>query len=236
MAFAENPQGRKPPAGRSRRRIAGVIAAALVSLTASFAALPSGVAATPPPVPLTAQDAADLNRIAVYLDGITTMYAQFHQYSANGGTATGRMWMDRPGRMRFEYNPPSPILLLADRFYVYYIDKQLAEVQQVGLTSTPAWLLLREPVTFEDLIVTGFARGPNLLQLTVVEKAHPDNGSLTMVFRDNPLALLQWTIIDAERRSTTVVLSDEEFGMALDPKLFVYTNPFTGQRNNDIRN
>lgn len=185
---------------------------------------------------MTAQDRADLQRIAAYLNGITTMYARFIQYSPNGETASGQMWMERPGRMRFEYNPPSPILLLADRFYIYYIDKKLATVQQYGLQSTPAWLLLRDPVSFDDVIVTGFRRGHDLLEVTVVEKAHPDKGSLTMVFRDNPVELRQWTVVDAERRATTVVLSGEEFGVALPPNLFVYKNPFTGRSYNDSNN
>jgi outer membrane lipoprotein-sorting protein len=139
--------------------------------------------------------------------------------------------------MRFEYDLPSPILLLADRFYVYYIDKKLEEMQKVGLRSTPAWLLLRDPITFDDLVVTGFATGPDQLRVTVVEKAQPDNGSLTMVFSKYKMALRQWTIVDAQRRTTTVALSDEQFGMALNPELFVYRNPFTGSsRPNDNDN
>ena len=60
--------------------------------------------------------------------------------------------------MRFEFDPPSPILLIADRFYVYYVDKQLAEMSKVGLKSTPAWFLLRDPITFDDLVVNRFER------------------------------------------------------------------------------
>jgi outer membrane lipoprotein-sorting protein len=189
------------------------------------------------PIPLTPQDQAELNRIAAYLNSITTMYARFTQYSANGGIASGQMWMERPGRMRFEYNPPSPILLIADRFYVYYVDKKLEEMQKVGLKSTPAWLLLRDPVTFDDLNVTGFQRGPDTVRVTVVEKARPDSGNLTMTFSEEPLALRQWTIVDAQRRTTTVMLSGEQFGMPLDPKLFIYQSPFAaGRRSNDNEN
>jgi outer membrane lipoprotein-sorting protein len=144
------------------------------------------------------------------------------------------MWMERPGRMRFEYNPPSPILLIADRFYVYYVDKKLAEMSKVGLKSTPAWLLLRAPITFDDLIVTRFEHNGDVLRLTVVQRTDPDSGSLTMVFSDQPLALRQWTIVDAQQRTTTVSLSNEQFGMALDPTLFVYQDPFaSSRRNND---
>ena len=132
--------------------------------------------------------------------------------------------------MRFEYDPPSAILLLADMFYVYYVDKELAEMSKVGLKSTPAWLLLRDPVTFSDLVVTRFDRGANALRITVVEKAEPDSGSLTMVFSDQPLGFRQWTIVDQQRKATTVSLSNAQFGMALDPKLFVYQDPYPASR------
>lgn len=208
---------------------AAALAAALVLLA------PAGTRADSPPQPvrLTAQDQADLQRIAGYLNSIGTMTARFNQRSANGGTAAGWLWLERPGRMRFQYDPPNPILLLADRFYVYFIDTKLAEVSQVGLKSTPAWFLLRVPISFSDLVVTRFERGANALQVTVVDPAQPDNGSLTMLFSDSPLSLRQWTVVDQERHVTTVSLSQQQFGMALDPKLFVYQNPYSSRRTND---
>jgi len=191
---------------------------------------PAAAAAAPAAVALTPQDNADLQRIAAYLSSIRTMYAKFQQVSAGGSHATGQLWMARPGRMRFEYDPPSPILLLADMFYVYYVDKELAQMSKVGLKSTPAWLLLRDPITFSDLIVTRFEHGAGALRVTVVEKTEPDSGNLTMVFSDNPLALRQWSIIDQQRKTTTVSLYDERFGVALDPKLFVYQDPYAAAR------
>ena len=188
----------------------------------------------PQPAVLNAQDQADLQRIAAYLNGIGTMTARFQQYSANGGTAEGWVWMERPGRMRFQYDPPTPILLIADRFYVYYVDTQLAEMSKVGLKFTPAWFLLRVPISFDDLVVTRFERGANSLRITVVDPKAPDNGSLTMEFGDQPLSLRQWTIVDQQHHTTTVSLSKEQFGMALDPKLFVYEDPYaTSRRYND---
>lgn len=190
----------------------------------------AAAAAAPVAIALSPQDNADLQRIAAYLTSVRTMYAKFQQVSSGGSSATGQLWMARPGRMRFEYDPPSPILLLADMFYVYYVDKQLVQMSKVGLKSTPAWLLLRDPITFGDLIVTRFERGANTLRVTVVEKAEPDGGSLTMVFSDNPLALRQWSIVDQQRKTTTVSLYDERFGVALDPKLFVYQDPYAASR------
>lgn len=213
-----------------------MLAAALL-VSAGFVEVQSRASPLPQQAPLTAAEHTDLQRITAYLNGITTMYARFTQYSSDGKTAGGQLWMERPGRMRFEYDLPSPILMLADRFYVYYIDKKLEEMQKIGLRSTPAWLLLRDPITFDDLIVTGFTSGPDRIGVTVVEKAQPDNGSLTMVFSKDKISLRQWTIVDPRRRTTTVVLSNEQFGMALDPELFLYRNPFgASHRPNDNDN
>ena len=208
-----------------------VFLAAGVALTTGL--LPALADAAGPPVAaaLTPQDTADLQRIAAYLNSIHTMYARFQQTSG-GAIANGQLWMARPGRMRFEYDLPSPILLLADRFYVYYVDKELAQMSKVGLKSTPAWLLLRDPITFSDLIVTRFERGANTLRVTVVEQNEPDIGSLTMTFSDRPLALRQWSIVDQQRKTITVSLSNEQFGIALDPQLFVYQDPYAASRRN----
>jgi outer membrane lipoprotein-sorting protein len=207
------------------RRI--VLAAGLAM--AAMPPVPGRAAVAPSPAPLTPQDQSDLRRLAAYLSGIRTMTARFQQVSAGSGAA-GWVWMARPGRMRFEYDPPSPILLLADRFYVYFVDKQLAEMSKTALKSTPAWLLLRDPVTFADLVVTRFERGPNALRIAVVEQAEPNNGSLAMLFSSQPLALREWTILDQRGKATTVSLSQQQFDIALDPKLFVYEEPFAASR------
>ena len=210
----------------SRRALVAFLVSATIVLQAPF----SSAAVPSVPAALTPQDLDDLQRVTGYLNGIRTMTARFRQSSASSGTATGSLWMARPGRMRFEYDPPSSILLLADRFYVYYVDKQLAEMSKVGLKSTPAWFLLRDPITFDDLVIKRFERGTNTLAITVVEPTELDNGSLTMMFSSQPLALLQWTIVDQQRKTTTVSISNAQFGVALDPELFVYQDPFAGGR------
>ncbi len=218
-------------ASRQRRGFGRhLLGAAGLALTMLLAPGAGQADAPPQPAPLSAQDQSDLQRIAAYLNGIGTMTARFHQYSADGRTAKGWLWMERPGRMRFQYDPPTPIVLIADRFYVYYVDTQLAEMSKIGLKFTPAWFMLRVPISFNDLIVSRFEHRGNSLQVTVVDPKAPDNGSLTMDFSDQPLALRQWTIVDQQQHTTTVSLSQQQFGMALDPNLFVYRNPYAATR------
>jgi outer membrane lipoprotein-sorting protein len=185
-------------------------------------------AAAVAPAPLTPQDQAQLQRIASYLNGIRSMTAHFQQVANNGGVSSGRLWVSRPGRMRFEYEHPATMALLADAGYVYQWDKELKQTAKVELRSTPAWFILRDPVNFgPEVVVTGFQQGGGTIRVTVVEAARPDLGSLTMVFTENPLSLRQWSIVDQQGRRTTVTLSNVQTGVALDPRLFQYQYLFS---------
>jgi len=210
-----------PSSRFSGRRL---IAAILLMLVIPVA----GNAAAPPPVALTPQQSAELQRVAGYLNGIRTMTARFQQTAANGGVSSGRLWVSRPGRMRFEYEHPATLALLADAGFVYQWDKELKQTTKIELRSTPAWFILKDPVNFgPDVIVTGFQQGGGTIRVTVVEAAHPDLGSLTMAFTENPLSLRQWSVVDQQGRRTTVTLSDVQTGVALDPRLFQYQYLFT---------
>jgi outer membrane lipoprotein-sorting protein len=131
--------------------------------------------------------------------------------------------------MRFEYDAPNPITLIADTASVYYWDKELQQVSKYELRQTPAWFFLRDPISFgPDVVVTRFEHTGPYVRVTVVESANPGAGSLTLVFTENPLALRQWIVLDQQGKMTAVTLSDAQFGMALDPRLFQYQFLFSG--------
>ena len=185
-------------------------------------------AATPPPTPaqLSPQDTTALQKVTAYLQGIHTMTAKFQQAVAGGGDASGYVWLQRPGRMRFQYDPPNKLLMIADSFNVYYWDPELKQMSTVGLKSTPAWFLLRDPISFTDgVTVTRFEHSGNTVRVTVVQTAEPDAGSLTMEFTENPLVLRHWTVVDQKGKVTQVTLSETQYGVALDPNLFQYHDP-----------
>ena len=212
--------GSRPPPGR--RFGCGLVAVLLLLIPAVTQAAPPAAA------PLTPQDTAQLQRIAGYLNGIRTMTARFQQAASNGAVSSGRVWVSRPGRMRFEYERPNTLALLADAGFVYQWDKELKQTTKVELRSTPAWFILRDPITFgSDVVVTRFEQGGGSIRVTVVEAAQPDLGSLTLAFTENPLILRQWTVVDQQGRRTTVSLSDLQLGVALDPRLFQYQYLFT---------
>jgi outer membrane lipoprotein-sorting protein len=183
-------------------------------------------AAPPPAVQLAPPDAVVLQRVAAYLQGIRTMTSHFEQAVAGGGAATGNLWLQRPGRMRFQYDPPNKLLMFADSFNVYYWDPELKQMSTVALKSTPAWFLLRDPISFTDgVTVTRFEHTGNTVRITVVQTAEPEQGSLMMEFTENPLILRHWRVVDQRGKVTDVSLSETQYGMALDPNLFQYHDP-----------
>jgi outer membrane lipoprotein-sorting protein len=175
---------------------------------------------------LTAQDRADLERIATYLDGLRTLKAHFLQVAPNGTTSEGTAWMDRPGRMRFQYDPPTPLLLVAGHGLFVYYDRELKQTSNIPLGSTPLGLLLSDHVSFSgDVTVSNIARLPGQIQVTMVRTASPGDGSLTLVLADQPLALRQWTVVDAQGQETRVSLFNVELGGDFDQNMFTFIDP-----------
>ncbi len=190
-------------------------------------AIAPAVVATETAVPaqLTAEDKADLKRVKAYLASLSTLKGGFLQISSNGGVASGKLFMSRPGKMRFEYDPPASILMIADGTFLIYIDKDLDQVTHVFLKSTPVNFLVREDIQMDgDVTVTHIERSPAVLRMTVQDTDEPEKGSLTLVFADKPLTLRKWTVIDAQNIRTDITLTGLETGVSLDPKLFVH-NP-----------
>jgi outer membrane lipoprotein-sorting protein len=188
-----------------------------------LAAAPSAPSSRFQPTP---QDRADLTRIETYLDGLKTLKAHFLQVAPNGAISQGTAWLERPGRMRFQYDPPSPLLLVAGHGLVVFHDKSLNQTSNIPIGQTPLGILLADHVQFTgDVTVTGMQRLPGQLEVSLVRTASPGDGTLSLIFADNPLALRQWTVLDAQRQETRVTLYNVEMGGKFDPKLFEFVDP-----------
>jgi len=195
----------------------------LALLPALLAPLAARAQGTSQPTP---QDAADLARIEAYLNAIHTLEAHFLQVAPDGAISQGTAWMQRPGRMRFQYDPPAPFLLVASHGNLVFEDHSIQQISEVPLSLTPLGILLADHISLSgDVRAVGFQRLPGQLQVTLARSASPQDGSLTLVFADAPLALRQWTVLDAQQRETRVTLYDVEQGVNLDPKLFEFVDP-----------
>lgn len=181
----------------------------------------------PPPLALGASERAAVDRIQAYLNGIKTVRAEFLQASSNGELAQGNLYISRPGRLRIEYQPPVPILVVADGTFLIYYDRELNQVSYIPLGSSPAGILLEDRISLTggDLTITGFKQEDGTFQVTLVRTDNPMEGSLTLVLTDSPLTLRKWAVTDAQGIVTNVSLVKANFGVPLDPKLFRFKNP-----------
>jgi outer membrane lipoprotein-sorting protein len=199
----------------------------LLPLTAAFAA--SGPAAAQ-----SARDQADLRRVEAYLNALTTLRARFIQIAQNGATAQGTALIWRPGRMRFDYDPPEPLLLVANAGQFMHYDKEMRQPSVVPVGSTPLGILLRDTIRLSgDVTVTGVQREQGFLRVTMFRTGNAAEGRLTLVFADDPMELRQWLVVDGQGRTTRVTLSAIEAGVRLDRALFQFNDPrFFGNDTN----
>jgi len=184
------------------------------------------------PAALTAQDRSDIARVETYLNGVRTLHARFRQIAPNGGTSEGQVWLERPGRMRFEYDPPSPFLLVGGHGLLVFHDSRLQQTSNIPLSSTPLGLLLQDNLRLSgDITVAGLTRAPGQLQLRLLRTKSPADGTLTLVFADAPLALRQWSVVDAQRQETRITLYNVELGGTFSQSLFQFIDPRFFQNN-----
>ena len=175
---------------------------------------------------LTAEQTADVHRVESYLNEISSLSARFVQIGPGGELARGQLYMRRPGRLRFEYEPPTPILIVADGLWLIMHDKELGQVNRFPLYETPPGVLVAKTVDLSDGVdVRQVERQAGILRVTVVDSDRPEEGSLTIAFTDPPLQLRQWHVLDAQGGVTNIALTDVRLNVPLKPELFTFTDP-----------
>lgn len=193
----------------------GVIALAV----ASAGSRPAHAAEAPHA--LSASDKADLDRVSAYLTALGDLQGSFLQVGPDGSLAEGKFYLRRPGRLRFEYTPPTRMLVVADGTWVAVKDG-FSAVQRYPIGSTPLGILLDKNVNIEgEVAVRAVERQPGVLRITVADRSDGAAGELTLVFDEPNLQLRQWVVTDAQGLQTTVALRNTQSGIRADNALFV---------------
>jgi outer membrane lipoprotein-sorting protein len=168
-----------------------------------------------------------IGAIEDYLNGLDSLKASFVQVAPGGGMSTGTFYYERPDKMRLDYDPPSPIEIVANGWEVVYHDKRLKQVSQMLTSRTPLAFLLDDTVRLSgDVTVTGLERSGDRLSVAIVQTDEPGEGNVELVFDQEPLALRGWAITDAQGQTTRVVLKDIATGVPIEDKLFNFRNPY----------
>lgn len=172
-------------------------------------------------------DAQTIKRVEEYLTNLTSIVADFSQIDANGGLAEGKFYLKKPGKMRWEYKPPTPILLVSNGKVMTYYDSELDQVNYIAFDDTLAGFLAQDNITLnsKSARLTDFVAKEGVIRATIVQREKPDEGSLTLEFTDGPLQLKQMVVTDARGQRTNIQLSNARYGEALPDTLFKFEDP-----------
>ena len=200
----------------------------LLALACAAAALPGfgAAAAAAPPAILTAADQALVAKAVAYLQGLGEARGRFVQSDGRGATTQGELFLKRPGKARFAYDPPSGLLVVSDGGRVIVQDKRLNTFTAYPLGTTPLSLFLAKTIRLDKGVqVTRVARAADGFSITARDGTKQAAGQIVLTFTDNPMSLAGWAVTDAQGRTTQVRISGLQRASGLDPALFVLKDP-----------
>ncbi|MBL8554799.1 MAG: outer-membrane lipoprotein carrier protein LolA [Phenylobacterium sp.] len=175
---------------------------------------------------LSPAEQALVDRAVAYLESLGEARGRFIQTDARGRSTTGQLFMKRPGKARFAYDPPSGLLVVSDGGVVSVQDKRLKTFDAYPLSATPLSLFLARSIRLDKGVrVTRVQRLQNGFSITARDGKKETAGEITLQFTDAPLALAGWTVTDAQGRPTRVQLQGLERASGLDKSLFVLKDP-----------
>lgn len=169
-----------------------------------------------------AKQRALADRISTYLSSVKTMVGDFVQVGPDGSKTQGQVYLQKPGRVRFEYAAPSPIELIADGSSVVVRDRKLATQDLYPLSQTPLRFILADKLDLlRDTTVTGIY-SDEIFSTIVIEEKHAIAGThkLMLMFGAQDLTLRQWTVTDPQGFDTTVAVYNLDMAKKPDPGLF----------------
>lgn len=181
---------------------------------------------------------AGVPQAEAYLNSIRTLQARFVQSNPNGSVVNGTLYVSRPGKMRFEYDAPSQLKIVADGNQVTLWDPPNRDFGQWPIGWTAASFLVKEPLKLSgDLTVQSANRNADgQLEVTLVQTRKPSEGQVIVRLAENPMQLRGWSIVDNRGNRVDIALTEIKTGMPLAASLFKYDGPDAGEIMRGSRN
>ena len=205
------------PARRGRRFFASTARIAAVALMVVGVA---GTASAPSVAAPEQQVTASAQQIADHFANIRTMAGEFVQFGPNGGQTGGKFYIERPGKLRFDYDTKSNFKVIADGKSVAVSNVRMKTYNIYPLSKTPLKLLLGNRIDLTGNEVKDIQQTPDATTIKLADKSVFGDSRLTMMFDPKTYALKQWTVTDAQGKDTTVMIFNVQEGVKVDPSLF----------------
>ena len=209
-----------------RRNNQGLLGRLRLAVLGAALALPLGLGASP----ACAQASASAQEIATHFSGVKSMAGDFMQFDPNGKQTEGKFYIERPGKIRFDYSGTS-LRVIADGDQVAINNRKLNTWDLYPLSKTPLKLLLNQKIDLAAANIESVKEEADLTTIVMADKSVFGNSRITLMFDATSFALRQWTIRDNQGKDTTVMVYNTRDGVALDQSMFKipYTAIASGQ-------
>ncbi|MEX1147243.1 MAG: outer membrane lipoprotein carrier protein LolA [Sphingomonadales bacterium] len=176
-----------------------------------------------------------VRRVEDYLNGMRSLKADFIQRSPDGSVAEGTLALERPGRLRFDYEEDVPLLVVSDGTTLSFIDYDVNQVTRWPIMDTPLGILVAGTIDLRSAMIVNVSEGEDgLLRVSVQDPKRLDEGYIVLILDQNPMTLRAWDAVDPQGQVTRVALVNMEPNVDVDRSRFKFedprTMPFSGRR------
>ena len=185
---------------------------------------------------LTPQQTAAVGQISNFINGFKTLQGEFTQTGPKGTVSRGVFYLQKPGKMRFEYASPNPFVIVSDGNWVTIKNRSKDKADQYPLSQTPLRLVLSDRINIlKEAKILGVEDTAESITVTLEDRKNIVPGQLILVYDKAKSALQQWVVVDGKGRRTTVALDNMVPGVEPDPELFkvAVTRPTSKGKKSD---
>lgn len=182
-------------------------------------------------LPKTPSKAETLDKIAKSLNAIRTLKADFIQRAPDGSVMEGVLYLERPGKLRFDYGKDAPFLLVSNGRLLTFVDYEVKQVSRWPISKTPLGILVDDEIKFDSKIeVPDIIRFAGLLKVPVIDPKRQEYGYIILIFEESTMELRAWESVDAQGYTTRVALVNPEYNVPIDKKQFTFKDPRPSKR------
>ncbi|WP_417320481.1 LolA family protein [Emcibacter sp.] len=211
---------------------------AFMAISGIFLAVPASFAiertnqvdvgpAEPAPSLVTGEDRTEvITRIEQGLNKVKSLTAQFIQRAPDGAVSEGTIYLERPGKLRFDYEDDLPFLIVSDGSMLSFIDYEVDQVTRWPIGKTPLGILVDDVVSLTEKVeVPEIIRFAGLLKVPVIDMDREEQGYITLIFEESTMELRAWEVMDAQGYLTRVALVNPQYNVDIDKDRFTFKDP-----------
>ena len=172
------------------------------------------------------QDIAILHRVEQSLNAIHSLKAEFVQRAPDGSVTEGVVYLERPGKLRFDYGENAPFLVVSNGSLLTFVDYEVKQVSRWPIRKTPLGILVDEKIKFDSTVeIPDVIRFAGLVKIPVIDPKRRDYGYIILIFEESTMELRAWESVDAQGYTTRVALVNPEYNIEIDKKQFTFKDP-----------